>query len=200
MDTAPQWIIGILAFLLLTSFLKIFATLSILRFGLNLERSSFGVIMGVVSFALTLIVMEPHLQAVGGVDALLRSDTAELQAHAGKLRPFLERHTDPAVLERLRPNTSTPPAAADTVASASAPPTQMIGAFVLSELRAAFKLGVLLLIPFLVIDLLIANVLLALGAQQVPVVSIALPLKLLLFVAVDGWGLIASKVLNAYAS
>lgn len=200
MDTANHWISGILAFLLLTSFLKIFVTLSILRFGLNLEQGSFGLITAVASVALTIVVMAPHLSALGGIEGLLQGGQQGITAHAQKLKPFLEQHVDAGVLGRVHEAPSadaTPGGAADRPAQT---PETLVAAFVMSELRSAFSLGVMLLIPFLVIDLLVANVLLALGAQQLSVVSIALPLKLLLFVAVDGWALLTSKLLTSYAA
>jgi flagellar biosynthetic protein FliP len=84
-------------------------------------------------------------------------------------------------------------------ADASDPPLQvLVPAFMLSELRAAFVSGFIIFLPFLLIDLVVAAVLMALGMMMVPPVSIALPLKVLLFVLIDGWSLLLRAIAGAY--
>jgi len=82
--------------------------------------------------------------------------------------------------------------------SGAVPFAVLASAFMLSELSAAFAIGVLLLVPFVVIDLAVANLLMALGASQISQQVISLPLKILLFVVVDGWGMVSGKLLNSY--
>ncbi|HVZ31529.1 MAG TPA: flagellar type III secretion system pore protein FliP, partial [Polyangiaceae bacterium] len=76
----------------------------------------------------------------------------------------------------------------------------VVPAFLVSELRAAFSLGFAIYLPFLVIDLVVANVLLGLGMQTLNPLQISLPFKLLLFVAADGWGLLAESLISSYTS
>jgi flagellar biosynthetic protein FliP len=74
-----------------------------------------------------------------------------------------------------------------------------IPAYIVSELTTAFQMGVIVLLPFLVVDLAVASVLMSMGMMMVPPVTISLPIKLLLFVLVDGWNLVAGSLLKSYA-
>jgi flagellar biosynthesis protein FliP len=152
-----------------------------------------------VSVALSLVAVSPEMKALGGIDAFLSgTGPGRMSEFAAKMAPFLDRHTEPQMLERLRRALATPGGSADAAAVVD-PEALRITAFLLSELKAAFELGLILLVPLLVIDLLVVNVFMALGVSQLAHVVVALPLKLLLFFALDGWGLIAAKVLRGYA-
>jgi type III secretion protein R len=120
---------------------------------------------------------------------------------AGPLRGFLARFArddDRATFLELarRARASSPGAAPATDDDLAV----LAPAFIVSELRRAFTIGFLVFLPFLVVDLLVANVLLALGLQQLSPTSVALPFKLLLFVAVDGWKLLARGLVLGYLS
>jgi type III secretion protein R len=122
------------------------------------------------------------------------------QRAAEPLRAFLARHARPddraAFLDlarRMRSEAQAPASSAGERDFAVLAP-----AFVVSELRRAFTIGFLVFIPFLVVDLLVSNVLLALGLTQLSPTSVALPFKLLLFVAVDGWKLLARGLVLSY--
>lgn len=82
--------------------------------------------------------------------------------------------------------------------SAVAPMTTLMPAFLISELKRAFEIGFLLLMPFLVIDLVVAAVLMAMGMMMLPPVTVSLPLKLIFFVLVDGWALVAGSLVRSY--
>lgn len=208
---------ALLAALFLTSFIKILTALNIMRYGLGLTDAVFGLIIIGVSAGLTMFVMSPQIESAGGVDALLRSGSVGIER---TYRPFLEAHTDKKILDRLmsiRAHHSAQAGAAQSAASSHGAPSPKSGvveptavtpgavpfaalasAFMLSELSAAFAIGLLLLVPFVVIDLAVANLLMALGASQISQQVISLPLKILLFVVVDGWGMVSGKLLNSY--
>lgn len=236
MDALAGYTAGFLVFLLCTCFVKVFTTFTVLRIGLGLCGGSFGLVTFAISLALSSLIMGPQLDAVGGLDALIRGRVAD---SAEQFRPFLEKHTDPMLRDRLARLTATgaaasqvnkksavsatgsgPPAAAsaapapgttaavsgaaDTATSADPVATVRPGlallssAFLLGELQAAFELGFLILIPFLVIDLIVANVLVLIGVTEMSQHLVAVPLKILLFFAVDGWMLISEKLVRSY--
>lgn len=186
----------------LTSFLKMAVVLSLARSALGAPQVPPSSAVTGLALLLTLVAMAPVLEASWealpreppprGAEALL----AAAGRAAAPLRAFLVRHARPddrrAFLDlahRARPALA-PPGEEDFAVVAPA--------FVVSELRRAFTMGFLLYLPFLVVDLLVANVLLALGLTQLSPTSVALPFKLLLFVAVDGWRLLARGLVLGY--
>lgn len=153
--------------------------------------------LSVVSFALSLMVVAPQLQSAGGIDGVLR--TPSYQQIEGHFRPFLQKHSDKDVAERfwrlgekLKGASQTGELVGDT------PNEVLLMSFVLTELKEAFQVGVLLLIPFLVIDLVVTNILMLLGITQLNTEVASFPLKLLLFVFVDGWSLLSERLLGTY--
>ena len=194
---------ALLAALLLTSFIKILTALNILRYGIGLNDAPFGFVVVGLSAALSLVVMSPQTGTIAAADSA-RSGAAVEAAY----RPFLEKHADKKTLDGIlsvqkkmgkgerRDAPATVPAQPSP--ESPAPFSALIAAFMVSELTSAFTIGVLLLIPFIVIDLAVANVLMALGVTQISQQVVALPLKLLLFVAINGWQMIAEKLLGAY--
>jgi type III secretion protein R len=198
MDALPAYMTGLFAVLLLSSFVKILTTLNIARYGIGLDGSAFGLVIIALSLGLSLLVMSPQVDQAGGVEALIGvRDSATLEKN---FRPFIEKHTDKGIKDRfsglakkLKPGTE------PSATSPSQFPID-IAAFLVSQVKDAFILGFMILVPFLVVDLLCANVLMALGVQQLPVTVIALPLKILLFFAIDGWTLLSEKLINGYIS
>ncbi len=208
MDSLPAYLSGFVALLLLTSFVKIFTSLHILRAGIGLHGGSYGVVILGLSLALSLLVMSPQLRASGGLEGLLGGEQKAASKLDERFRPFLEKHANPEVVTklsalhaRLDPQ---PAAAKDAAAKPSAQTTQttefsvLVPSFLVSQLQEAFQLGVIFLIPFVVIDLLVMNVLVALGIANLSAAVVAFPLKLLLFFAVDGWSLVAEKLIGGY--
>jgi type III secretion protein R len=191
-----------IALVTLTSFLKISVVLSIARSALGAPQVPPTTVVTGLALVLTATVMAPVAEqaalsarsapvergVAGSLDAAARA--------AAPLRAFLGRHARPddreAFLDlgrRLRG-----PAAAPRPDDFAV----LAPAFVVSELRRAFTIGFLVFVPFLVVDLVVANVLLALGLTQLSPTSVALPFKLLLFVAVDGWRLLARSLALSY--
>lgn len=193
----PASITGIVAVLLFTAFTKILTTLNILRLAAGLKGGVFGVMITTLALALSLLVMSPQIGAAGGLDAFLTaSDSTSVEKRFG---PFMEKHTQPDIRDRFSK-------AAEKLAAPSAPEhaaksssfAVLAAAFIVSQLKEAFQLGLALLLPFLVIDLLVVNVLMTLGITQMPAAVVAFPFKLLLFFAVDGWTLISEKLIQGY--
>jgi type III secretion protein R len=192
------------ALVMLTSFLKISVVLSIARSALGAPQVPPTTAVTGLALVLTFLVMAPVAEeaaarvreappergVAGSLDALDRA--------AGPLRVFLARHARPDdraafldVAARLRGPAAPAPSGDDLAVLAPA--------FVVSELRRAFTMGFLVFVPFLVVDLVVSNVLLALGLTQLSPTSVSLPFKLLLFVAVDGWKLLARALALSYA-
>jgi len=214
MEGLPLYFTGFLGVLMLTSFVKILTVLSILRYGLGLNGIGFGLVIVVVSLALSLFVMSPDIERAGGLDRVLSQQMlADEEPEIEKsFRPFIERHVDPLILDRLsvlaiRLNHAQGPldvmeesaddSAEDSVQSAE-PFGVLVAAFIVSELKLAFQLGFIILIPFLVVDLLVTNVLMSLGITQISQHVVSLPIKILLFFIVDGWLLITEKLASGY--
>jgi type III secretion protein R len=199
-------LIGLLAVLpaalvVLTSFLKMTVVLSIARSALGAPQVPPSSALTGLALALTVLVMAPVAQRSAEAarpragEAGLTGSLAALERGAGPLREFLGRFARPddratfaEVAGRLR-GTAPPPDDDLTV---------LCPAFVVSELRRAFTMGFLVFLPFLVVDLVVANALLALGLTQLSPTSVSLPLKLLLFVAVDGWRVLARTLALSY--
>ena len=191
------------ALVTLTSFLKIAVVLSIARSALGAPQVPPSTAITGLALVLTVLVMTPVAEeslalARGAPQERGVAGTAvALDRAMGPVRAFLSRHARPDdraafldVARRLRPE-APPPGEADLAVLAPA--------FVVSELRRAFTIGFLVFVPFLVVDLVVSNVLLALGLTQLSPTSVALPFKLLLFVAVDGWKLLARALALSYA-
>ena len=214
MDTLPAYMSGFLAILLLTSFVKIFTSLHILRAGIGIHGGAFGVVTVALAFALSLLVMGPQLKDFGGVEGLLSGTQKGTQKLEERFRPFLEKHARPDIRARLGAlatkisSNPVPTQSKDAQVSPQVSPPKepevsfatLIAAFLVSQLQEAFQLGLIFLVPFIVIDLLVTNVLMALGVVQISAMSVALPLKILLFFAVDGWALVAEKLVGGYVS
>ena len=191
------------ALVTLTSFLKMSVVLGVVRSALGAPQVPPSSAVTGLALALTVLVMAPvGEEALAAVQAAPPGrDLAATLATAGRavepLRGFLARFARPDDREvfldlarRARPAAAAEATDADVAVLAPA--------FVVSELRRAFTIGFLVFLPFLVVDLLVANVLLALGLTQLSPTSISLPFKLLLFVAVDGWKLLARGLVLGY--
>jgi flagellar biosynthetic protein FliP len=186
-------LIALAPFLLsvMTCFTRIVIVLSLLRMALGTPQTPPNpVVIGMALF-LTLFVMAPTLQDAyaNGLQPYLQGKLSTEQAIAAGYRPFQRfmlrqvREQDIALFLRIArlPNPKSPE---------DVPPHILVPAFILSEVRTGFEIGFLLSVPFLVVDIVIASVLMGLGMLMVPPMLISLPLKLLLFVLADGWHLL----------
>jgi type III secretion protein R len=212
MDGMTPLVGWIIAILLVSSFVKIATALSILRYGLGLRDATMGVVVLVASAALSLLIMSNELESFGGLDlftAKAAPKQAELEKHFG---PFLEKQSDPELRQRFAelrqkfmpsktPATGAAAASAtlpSAAANVSVPFSVQVAAFLITQLREAFSIGLLFLIPFVVIDIVVTNALFCIGVTSLSPLIISLPLKLLLFYALDGWALIAEKLIRSF--
>ncbi|MBD8044714.1 flagellar type III secretion system pore protein FliP [Arthrobacter sp. Sa2BUA2] len=185
--------------LMMTSFTKIFVVLAMTRNALSLPSIPPNQVLAGLALFLSLFIMAPVLTEINtlAVQPYLNGEFTfndALGTGAGPLQQFMLAHTreeDIALMTRAagQPNPESP----ETV-----PLLTLIPAFMISELRAAFIIGFVIFIPFLVIDLVVAAALMSMGMMMLPPVMISLPFKILLFVLVDGWGLIITSLVNSY--
>ena len=185
---------------MLTSFAKMSVVLSLARAAVGTQQAPPTVVLTGLAAVLSLVVMAPVGEAMlARLRALERSARAtELTTLAREvsvpLTAFLARHASPELRSEfveLSRELGSPDVADDAL-------TVLAPAFVLGELKQAFQIGFLVFLPFLVVDMVVANILLALGMQTLSPSQVSLPFKLLLFVAVDGWGLLARNLLLGY--
>ena len=188
------------ALMAMTSFTRIIVTLSFLRHALGMPETPPNAVLITLAMFMTFFTMAPTLER-GYQDGLAPYLDGRLEAAAAlergsaPLKAFMARHVrdeDVRSVSELA-HVSTIGEPADT------PLRVLVPAFMLSELRAAFVAGFVIFLPFLLIDLIVAAILMALGMMMVPPVSISLPLKVMLFVLIDGWSLLFRAIAGAYA-
>jgi flagellar biosynthesis protein FliP len=185
--------------LMMTSFTKIFVVLALTRNALGLTGVPPNQILAGLALFLSIFIMSPVLGEVNTVGLQPYLDgtlafTQAVEAGVAPLREFMlgqTREEDLALMTRAAdlPNPESPE---------SVPTLTLIPAFMLSELRSAFIIGFVVFVPFLVIDLVVSSALMAMGMMMLPPVMVSLPFKLLLFVLVDGWGLIVTALVGSY--
>jgi flagellar biosynthesis protein FliP len=185
--------------LLATSFTKIIVVLGLTRNALGLPSSPPNQVLTGIALFLTLFVMGPVFSDINDVAVQPYMDgtmTVSQAYDAGvvPLRSFLLENTREDEL-KLMINLSGEEKPAD---ESEVSMTTLIPAFVLSELKSAFIIGLVIFIPFLVLDMLVSASLMAMGMMMVPPTIVSLPFKLLLFVVVDGWALITTALVGSY--
>lgn len=195
-------LLGLLPTLLLmmTSFTRIIIVLAILRQALGLQQSPPNRVLIGISLVLTLLIMRPvwsdiYEHAFKPYDAETISLTVALERAEQPLRKFMlaqTRETDLEQMLRIGGESL-------SLKPAEVPFTILMPAFVLSELNTAFQIGFMLFVPFLVIDLVVASVLMAMGMMMLSPLIISLPFKLMVFVLVDGWAMTVGTLAASFA-
>ncbi len=185
--------------ILMTSFTRLIIVFSFLRQALGTQQMPPNQLLVGMSLFLTFFIMQPVFEKIN-TDALqpyvngqMKQDIA-IEKALVPLRKFMFSQTRPADLElflRLS-KVNNPKTRADV------PTTVLIPAFVISELKTAFQIGFIIYLPFLVIDMIVASVLMALGMMMLPPVVISLPFKIMIFVLVDGWSLIVGSMVKSF--
>ncbi|GAA0773450.1 flagellar biosynthesis protein FliP [Roseibium denhamense] len=185
--------------IMVTSFTRIVVVLSLLRSAIGLQTAPPNMVMVSLALFLSAFIMMPTLQQAydEGVQPLVNGDIEFEQAYERASDPFRQfmlsqvREKDLALFQELsgRDAPETPEDLEMAV---------LIPAFMISELRRAFEIGFLLYLPFLIIDLVIASVLMSMGMMMLPPVVISLPFKLIFFVLVDGWNLVAGSLVKSF--
>ncbi|PSU62702.1 flagellar type III secretion system pore protein FliP [Photobacterium phosphoreum] len=186
--------------ILMTSFTRIVVVMSILRQAMGLQQTpSNQVIIGIAMF-LTFFVMSPVIDKINtdAVQPYINEQISDQQALAKAeepMRQFMLKQTRVKDLEtfvNMSGSTATDPQAV--------PLTVLVPAFITSELKTAFQIGFMLFLPFLIIDLVVASVLMAMGMMMLSPMIVSLPFKLMLFVLVDGWNLILSTLAASFGT
>ncbi|WP_425603397.1 flagellar type III secretion system pore protein FliP [Ruixingdingia sedimenti] len=186
---------------MITCFPFVVTVLSILRQAIGLQSAPPNMLIITLALFLTWFVMDPvfteaWVRGIGPLsDGTLAPEPALREALV-PFRGFMAARLDPqtfAALADLRPGAEIPPDLAD------APLSLLVPSFLLSEIERAFEIGFLIYLPFLVIDLVVAAVLMAMGMMMVPPAIVSLPFKLAFFVVADGWTLIAGALVRSYS-
>ncbi len=187
--------------LLMTAFTRIVIVLSLLRQALGTQAAPPNQVIIGLSLFLTLFVMSPtfdkvYQQAWAPYTAGTLPAEQALQQGVQPLRDFMLKNTRQADVQLFARLAKLP---ADTK-SESVPLSVLVPAFVTSELKSAFQIGFMIFIPFLIIDMIVASVLMSLGMMMLSPVLVALPFKLMLFVLADGWNLLLGSLAASFAT
>lgn len=185
--------------LMMTSFTKIFVVLAMARNAIGLPNVPPNQVLSGLALFLTFFIMGPVLTDMNnaGIQPYLNGHldfNGALGAASKPLQAFMGAHTreeDIALMTRAAGQVNPKDLA-------SVPLTTLIPAFMISELRAAFIIGFVIFIPFLIIDIVVSSVLMSMGMMMLPPVMVSLPFKILLFVLVDGWGLVITSLIKSY--
>lgn len=175
--------------------------LSILRQGVGLQQAPPNMLIVSVAIFLTYFVMEPVFTEAwaAGVAPLLNGEITEQAAFTEMMQPFrifMEARVDPGAVDILEDARAVETAAA---ADGMTPLSLLVPAFVLSEIQHAFQIGFIVLLPFLVIDLLVASILMAMGMMMVPPAVVSLPFKVAFFVLTNGWVAVSGALVRGYS-
>ncbi|KRG13470.1 flagellar type III secretion system pore protein FliP [Lederbergia galactosidilytica] len=185
--------------ILMTSFTRIIIVLSFVRTSLATQQMPPNQVLVGLALFLTFFVMAPTLHEVNeqALTPLFNDEINLEEAYeraAVPFKEFMSKHTRQKDLELfLNYSQAERPETIEDI-----PLTAMVPAFALSEMKTAFQIGFMIFIPFLVIDMVVASVLMSMGMMMLPPVMISLPFKILLFVLVDGWYLVVQSLLQSF--
>jgi flagellar biosynthetic protein FliP len=185
--------------LMVTSFTRIVIVFSLLRQAMGLQSTPPTQIVISLSLILTIFIMEPYAKKSweDGIKPYMDEQIGYEIAFEKGMKPFKEfmikntREDDLALFYRIKKEPN--PKNIDAV-----PLTLLMPAFIVSELRTAFEIGFLIFLPFLVIDIIVASILMSLGMMMLPPVMISLPIKIIFFIVIDGWQLIIGNLAQSF--
>ena len=185
---------------MVTSFTRIIVVLSFLRSALGVQQTPPNQVLISLALFLTFFIMAPTFQVAweNGIEPLMNDsidEKAAFEATVAPFRDFMLAHTRGKDLqlfldmgkyetENLKPEET--------------PIVALVPAFMISELKRAFEIGFLLFLPFLIIDMVVASILMAMGMMMLPPVVISLPFKIVFFVLIDGWNMLAGSLVQGY--
>lgn len=183
-----------------TSFLRIVIVLAMVRHAFGMPQTPPNVVLTSLALFMTLFLMGPTLEQVNQnalqpyLDGRVGVE-ASMDRAAVPLKQFMLAHTHERDIEMVYSIARTPlPDRPEDISM-----LKLIPAFMLNELRIAFTIGFVVLLPFLLIDLVVSSILLALGMMMVPPATISLPIKVLMFVLIDGWSLVMQGLLGSFS-
>jgi flagellar biosynthetic protein FliP len=189
--------------IMVTSFTRFAIALSFLRSGLGLQSTPANLILISLSLFMTFYVMSPTFERAwdAGVKPMMDNSITESEAFPKVIAPFREfmlgqvRDKDLKLFEDLaKENFSTSDRQSDEVEM-----RVLVPAFMISELRRGFEIGFLIALPFLVIDMIVSTVTMSMGMMMLPPTVIALPVKILFFILIDGWNMLVGSLVRSYA-
>ena len=185
--------------IMMTSFTRIVVVLSFLRTAIGIQQTPPNTVMISLALFLTFFIMAPTFQAAytQGITPLIEEEIDEMEAFERTVQPFKEfmiKHVREQDLDLFMQMSKTEP----PEEMIDVPLQVLIPAFMISELRRAFEIGFMLFLPFLIIDMVTASILMSMGMMMLPPVTISLPFKIMFFVLVDGWYLIAGSLVQSY--
>lgn len=185
--------------MMMTSFIRVIVVLSFLRTAIGLQQTPPNSVMVGLALFLTFFIMAPTLESAytNGVKPYMAEDIDETTAFTRTTDPFKEfmlKHARPQDIKLfLDAAKMEPPSEPMAV-----PLQVLIPAFMISELKRAFEIGFMLFLPFLIIDMVTASILMSMGMMMLPPVAISLPFKIIFFVMVDGWNLVVGSLIQSY--
>jgi flagellar biosynthetic protein FliP len=183
----------------MTSFVRISIVLSMLRHAFGMQDTPPNTVLVSLSLFLTFFTMAPvlsdiNMRAVQPFMAGKLDMTPAIERGVAPLREFMVKQTrEPDLMLMVELSKAPAPHSMDEINMA-----QLIPAFMISELRAAFQIGFVIFLPFLLIDLLVSTTLMSLGMMMVPPATISLPVKILMFVLIDGWNLVIRALIGTF--
>lgn len=186
--------------IMLTSFTRIIIVLTLTRNALGIQSIPPNQVLTGLALFLSLFIMAPVFTEMNdqAVQPYIRGELTQAEAYEKGSQPLRK-----FMLEQTRSDELTLFVKASTNAAPESPETvsmqALIPAFILSEIKTAFIIGFVIFIPFLVIDIIVSSSLMAMGMMMLPPQTISLPFKLLLFVLVDGWGLVIRSLLGSFS-
>jgi len=188
--------------IMMTSFTRIVVVLSLMRSALGVQQTPPNSVLISLALFLTFFIMAPTFEAAyeAGIEPLLAEQIDEVEAFERAVDPFhafMRANTRERDLGLFLGFSQIEP---DSIEPETIPLQALIPAFMISELRRAFEIGFLLFLPFLIIDIVVASILMSMGMMMLPPVIISLPFKLIFFVLVDGWYLIAGSLVESYTT
>ncbi|MGQ9365879.1 flagellar type III secretion system pore protein FliP [Azospirillum sp. A39] len=187
--------------IMMTAFTRIVIVLSFLRQALGIQQVPPNTVMISLAMFLTFFIMAPVLERSynDGIQPLIEERIDEAEAFQRAMAPFREfmlRHTSEKDLRLFADM-----ARIDTVAApADIPLHVLVPSFMISEIKRAFEIGFLLFLPFLVIDMVVSSILMSMGMMMLPPTMVAIPFKIIFFVLVDGWYLIAGSLARSFGT
>ncbi len=185
--------------IMVTSFVRIIVVLSFLRTAMGTQQTPPNQVLVSLAMFITFFIMMPTFEQVydNGIEPLIAGQIDEFDAFERSVQPFrvfMLRHVREQDLELFVDISGTN---VEEVRD-QMPMRVLIPAFMISELRRAFEIGFLIFVPFLIIDMVVASVLMAMGMMMLPPIIIALPFKIIFFVLVDGWYIIVGSLVQSF--
>ena len=186
---------------MVTSFTRIIVVLSFLRSALGVQQTPPNIVMVSLALFLTGFIMAPVLERSyrDGIAPLIAEEIDQGEAFERTMAPlhgFMIAQVRAQDLEMFLDLGGT----AEVATPEATPLSALVPAFMISELRRAFEIGFLLFVPFLIIDMVVASVLMSMGMMMLPPVMISLPFKLIFFVLVDGWYLVTGSLVRSFGA